>query len=182
MAEAPLKEAIKEKENIELEWMPFELRPLPYETLSPKSEKMQQGWKSSIKPLSERFGVNMKLPDIDPMPHTHFAHEGYQFAKENGKGNEYVEAVLEAFWRDGKNIGSIDELTEIAASIGLERDAFQKALEDRNYERAHKQALRHAYEEAAITAVPTFFIGSQRVQGLNTKETLEAIIDQESAK
>ncbi|WP_301950644.1 DsbA family protein [Bacillus sp. V59.32b] len=180
MAEAPLKEAIKGR-DVEIEWMPFELRPYPAETLSPKSEKFQQGWTQSISPLAERFGVKMVMPETDPTPHTHLAHEGFRFAKENGKGNEYVEAVLKEFWEQGKDIGNIDVLSDTAASVGLNRDEFKKALSERKYEMHHKQALKHAYYDAQITAVPTFFIGNRRVQGLHTQEALERILDEEAA-
>ncbi|MDQ0217453.1 putative DsbA family dithiol-disulfide isomerase [Peribacillus cavernae] len=159
--------------------MPFELRPYPAETLSPKDAKFQQGWRQSIAPLAERFGVKMMMPEADPTPHTHLAHEGFRFAKENGKGNEYVEAVLKAFWEQSQNIGSIDVLSDIAASVGLDGTEFKKALSERKYEQNHKQALKHAYYDAQITAVPTFFIGNRRVQGLHTKEALERILDEE---
>ncbi|CAM3668466.1 DsbA family protein [Mesobacillus zeae] len=161
--------------------MPFELRPLPHETHSPKSEYIQSGWNSSIKPMAERFGVKMELPmHLDPMPHTHLAHEGFQFAKTEGLGNEYAEAVLQEFWENGKNIGDIETLGSIAEAVGLDRKKFEAALKNRSFEQRHKETLRHAYEEAQITAVPTIFIGSRRVQGLHTKEMLEKIIGQEA--
>ncbi|WP_257985923.1 DsbA family oxidoreductase [Bacillus sp. M6-12] len=180
MAEAPLKDAIKGK-DVEIEWMPFELRPYPAETVSLKDPRYRQGWEQSIKPMAERFGVKMNMPKVDPSPHTHLAHEGFRFAKETGKGNEYVEAVLRAYWEDGKDIGKIDVLADIAESAGVDRNGIVEALKERRYEPHHKQALRHAYYEASITAVPTFFIGRRRVQGLHTKESLEKIINEETA-
>ncbi|WP_409305929.1 DsbA family protein [Peribacillus sp. SCS-155] len=178
MAEAPLKEAIQGK-DIEIEWMPFELRPYPTETLSTKNERFQQGWHQSIKPMAERFGVKMNMPQLDPVPHTHLAHEGFRFAKEHGKGNEYVEAVLKQFWESSANIGQVSVLADIAETAGLDRQEFEAALTERKYEQHHKQALRHAYYDAKITAVPTFFIGTRRVQGLHTREALERIIAEE---
>ncbi len=162
--------------------MPFELRPFPHETLSPKGDYIQNAWQSSVWPMAERFNVKIVLPDVNPQPHTHLAHEGTLYAKEYGKGNEYTEAVLAAFFVDGRDIGDIDVLTEIAGKVGLDGAAFRKAFETRKYEQAHKEALRNAYDEARITAVPTFFIGDQRVQGLNTKEMLERYIERELGK
>jgi predicted DsbA family dithiol-disulfide isomerase len=40
-------------------------------------------------------------------------------------------------------------------------------------------ALRHAYEEAGVTGVPMFVIGEQVLTGLQDRETLEAVIEQE---
>ncbi len=175
IGEKPLMEAIQGK-DVEIEWMPFELRPEPVEPLSPNSDYIQQAWHQSVKPLSTRFGVNMELPDIDPVPRTHFAHEGYQYAKEHGKALEYVRAVFSAYWQKGKDISDIAVLAEAAEKIGLNKEEFQEALETRRFKDAHQQALQHAYEEAQITAVPTFVIGNRMLRGLHTKEMLEKII------
>lgn len=157
------------------------MRPYPAETVSLKDPRYRQGWEQSIAPLADRLGVKMNMPAVDPAPHTHLAHEGFRFAKEQGKGNEYVEAVLRAYWEDGKDIGKIDVLADITETAGVDRSGIEEALKERRYEPHHKQALRHAYYEASITAVPTFFIGSRRVQGLHSKEALEKIIFEEAS-
>jgi predicted DsbA family dithiol-disulfide isomerase len=51
------------------------------------------------------MGVPIKMPKVSPQPHTHLAFEGYQYAKEYGKGNEYNHRVLEAFFVEGQDIG-----------------------------------------------------------------------------
>jgi predicted DsbA family dithiol-disulfide isomerase len=56
---------------------------------------------------------------------------------------------------------------------------FEEALRTRKYREAHQQALRHAYEEAGVTGVPMFVIGSQVLTGLQDRETLEAVIEEE---
>ena len=47
------------------------------------------------------------------------------------------------------------------------------------YRQPHQQALRHAYQEAGITGVPMFVIGSQVLTGLQDRATLEAVIEEE---
>lgn len=178
IGDSQLKEALKGK-DVEVEWMPFELRPLPVEPLSVKSSYIQQGWNYSVKPMADRFGVTMTLPDIDPIPRTHFAHEGFQFAKEHGKEHEYVDAVFQAYWVHEQDIATIQVLGEIAESIGLDKDAFMKAVESRKYQTKHQESLRHAYEEAHVTAVPTFIIGDKNVQGVHTKEQLIQLLNEE---
>src|SRR3954449_11738649 len=150
LAEFPLREAIRGK-DVEVEWMPFELRPDPTPTLRPEGEYLQRAWAQSVYPLARRMGVPIVLPDVSPQPHTQLAFEGYQFAKEHGKGNEYNLRVLEAFFVDGQDIGNVDVLTELAGEVGLDRRQFEQALADRGYRDAHRRALRHAYEEAGVT-------------------------------
>ncbi|PTX49819.1 putative DsbA family dithiol-disulfide isomerase [Melghirimyces profundicolus] len=178
LAKQPLEETIKGKE-IEVEWMPFELRPYPNETLRPEGEYLQKTWKQSVYPMAERMGVPIVLPKVSPQPYTHLAFEGYQYAKEKGKGKEYNDRVLRAFFQEEQNIGDMDVLTKLAGEIRLDETEYRAALETRKYKEAHQKALDHAYHEAKITAVPTFIIGDTMVKGVRSKETLEQIINEE---
>ncbi len=175
MAEFPLKEAIDGK-DVELEWMPFELRPYPNKTLKPEEHYLQSTWKQSVYPMAERMGVEIVLPDVSPQPYTHLAFEGYQYAKEHGKGNEYNDHMLRAFFQRGLDIGNLKVLTMLAGEVGLDQDEYRHALETRKYKEAHQQALDHAYNEVDITAVPTFIVGDRVVPGMRSKEALEQII------
>ena len=80
---------------------------------------------------------------------------------------------------EGQDIGRIDVLTTLAGEVGLDEQGFEGALRSRKYREAHRQALRHAYEEAGVTGVPMFVIGSQVLTGLQDRETLEAAIEEE---
>ena len=125
------------------------------------------------------MGVPIRLPPVSPQPHTYLAFEGYQYAREHGRGNEYNHRVLSAFFVEGKDIGQIDVLTRLAGEVGLNEKELEEALRTRNYREAHRRALRHAYEEAGVTGVPMFVIGDQALTGLQDRETLEAVIEKE---
>jgi predicted DsbA family dithiol-disulfide isomerase len=171
--------AIQGKE-VEVEWMPFELRPYPHERLRPEGEYLQRAWANSVYPLAQRMGVPIALPKISPQPYTHLPFEGYQYAKEHGKGNDYNDRVLKAFFVEGQDIGQIDVLGKLAGEVGLNQQKFEDAVRSRKYQEAHKQALRHAYQEAGIQAVPTFVIGGTKLSGMQSKENLQAVIDEET--
>ncbi len=162
--------------------MPFELRPYPTKTLKPEEHYLQSTWEQSVYPMAERMSVEILLPDVSPQPHTHLAFEGYQYAKEQGKGNEYNDLMLRAFFQKGLDIGDLDVLVKLAGEIGLDEAEYREALETHKYREAHQQALHHAYNEAKITAVPTLFVGDTRVPGLVPKDTLEKLIDAEIQK
>lgn len=159
--------------------MPFELRPEPHETLRPEGDYLQRAWRQSVYPLARQMGVPITLPPVSPQPHSHLAFEGFQYAREHGKGNDYNHRVLEAFFVEGRDIGDIGVLTKLAGEIGLNQREFEDALRTRKYREAHQRALRHAYEEAGVTGVPMFVIGSQVLTGLQKRETLEAVIEEE---
>ncbi|MGW9019118.1 DsbA family oxidoreductase [Priestia megaterium] len=181
LAEKPFEEAIKGK-DVEVEWMPYELRPYPNKTLEPEGHYLQTSWKQSVYPMAERMGVDIVLPKVSPQPYTHLAFEGYQYAKENGKGNEYNIRILRAFFQEEQDIGNVDVLTKLAGEIGLDEAQYREALETRSYKEAHQKELEHAYKEADITSVPTFVIGETKVAGVRSAESFAQIIDKEMEK
>ncbi|PLT27925.1 DsbA family oxidoreductase [Peribacillus deserti] len=178
LAEQPLAEAIKGKDAV-VEWMPYELRPYPNETLKPEGHYLQSTWKQSVYPMADRMGIHIVLPKVSPQPYTHLAFEGYQYAKEKGKGSEYNDRMLRAFFQEEQDIGDIEVLTKLAGEVGLDETEYRQALETRRYKEAHQKALEHAYNEADITAVPTFIIGDTKISGIRSKATLEQIINEE---
>ena len=159
--------------------MPFELRPEPHPTLRPEGEYLQRAWSQSVYPIARRMGVPIALPPVSPQPHTHLAFEGYQYAREHGGGNAYNQQVLEAFFVEGRDIGDIAVLTRLAGEVGLDEREFEDALRSRKYRESHRRALRHAYGEAGVSGVPMFVIGGRTLTGLQDRETLEAVIDEE---
>ncbi len=181
LAEFPLREAVRGK-DVEVEWMPFELRPYPNETLRPEGDYLQRAWTNSVYPIARQMGVPIKLPAVSPQPHTHMAFEGFQFAKEYNKGGEYNHRVLAAFFVESQDIGDIGVLTKLAGEVGLDETEFEEALKSRKHREAHQQALRHAYEEAGGSGVPMFVIGDQTLTGLQARATLEAVIEKELAR
>ena len=162
--------------------MPFEIRPEPHPTLRPEGDYLQRAWSQSVYPIARRMGVPINLPPVSPQHHTHLAFEGYQYAREQGKGNEYNHRILEAFFVEGQDIGQIGVLTRLAGEVGLNEKEFDEALRARKYREAHRRALRHAYEEAGVTGVPMFVIGDRVLTGLQGRETLGAVIEEELAR
>ena len=167
--------------DVEIEWMPFELRPYPNETLKPEGGYLQRAWQKSVYPIARQMGVPIKLPTVSPQPHSHLAFEGFHYAKEHDKGNEYNHRVLTAFFVESRDIGDIGVLTKLAGEVGLDETEFEQALKSRKYREAHQRALRHAYEEAGGTGVPMFVIGDRTLTGLQDRATLEAVIEEELA-
>ncbi|MFZ3580160.1 DsbA family oxidoreductase [Virgibacillus sp. DJP39] len=176
LLEKPLLEAMEGKEA-ELEWMPFELRPEPNETLKPEDDYLQTTWKQSVYPFAEQLGVELKLPTVSPQPYTHLAFEGFQFAKKHNLGNEYSSRMLKAFFQEDLDIGNVDVLATLAEEIGLDKNKFHTALVNRTYKDIHLNALKQV-EDENITSVPTLKIGDKTLVGLHSKERLAEAIDE----
>ena len=157
--------------------MPFELRPYPAATLEPSGAYLQMAWKQRVYPLAERMGVDIRLPDVSPQPYTRLAFHGLEFAKDHRKGDEYNSAVMSAFFQRSENIGDPEVLSNIAASVGLDWNAFREALDSPVYRSRVEQLLKHAHKEVRVEGVPLFLIGSTRLSGVQPQEVIERAID-----
>lgn len=105
------------------------------------------------------LGLDMKIPPhIIPRPYTRLAYEGWYFAQEHGKGEEYNDLVYRAYFIEEKDIGDIAVLTEIAKGVGLQEKAFRDALENGVYSEKEKAAVRYAKEQLNVRTLPTLII------------------------
>ena len=177
LAEGPLNEALAEFDGeIEVEWMPFELRPYPTPTLEPDGDYLQNGWRDSIYPMAERMGVRIVLPSVSPQPYTKLAFEGALAARDEGKAEAYNHRMFTAFFQDELDIGNADVLGDCAAEIGMDRKNFRAALDDSLHRQECEEQLRFGRDILAINSVPTFVIDNRLgIPGMVPKETLVSV-------
>ena len=91
LAEEPLTQAVNsfDRAIIDIEWIPFELRPYPTPTLKPEGQYLREAWKNSVYPMAKSMGIPIILPDISPQPYTRLAFEGSLSASAQNKAREY---------------------------------------------------------------------------------------------
>ncbi len=77
-------------------WRAYELRPHSVPTLDPDGEYLHRVWDASVYPMAERMGIPMKLPPVQPR--SRLAHEAAQWAREQGRFDDYNAAVFRAFF------------------------------------------------------------------------------------
>jgi predicted DsbA family dithiol-disulfide isomerase len=176
LAEHVLADAIGDR-DVPIHWRAFELRPDPVPTLKPEDPYLPAIWSKSVYPLAERLGVPIKLPSLSPQPRTAKAFELLALAQDKGLDHPYSMRVLKAFFQEDRDIGDPEILVELAADAGLDPDEARQALEHGTYAARHKEALRHAREDMAITSVPTIVVGEQVFRGTPPIDELRAAID-----
>lgn len=177
LAEQVLSEAIGER-DIAISWRAFELRPDPVPTLRPEGPYLPTIWNRSVYPLAERLGVPIRLPSISPQPRTAKAFELLAMATDKGLDHAYSMRVLRAFFQEDRDIGDPEILIELAAEAGLDKDEARQALERGTYAERHREALRHAREDMAITSVPTIVVGERVFRGTPPLDALRQAIQQ----
>lgn len=161
--------------NVELEWMPFELRPYPTPTLKPEDEYLPRVWKASVYPMAERLNVPIKLPTVSPQPYTRKAFLGLQYAKQQGKGNEYATAVMKAFFQQDQNIGEDEVLKSILEKLGINSAGLDEFVNSPQANAQHDADLNYA-KQVGIQAVPSLAVGAQFFSGVPSVQALRDAI------
>ena len=97
--------------------------------------------------------------DFDALQHTNTvkAHELLHFAKSKGRQLDMSERLFAAYFEEGRHVGRIEDLADLAAEIGLDRDETLTALTTEEFLPAvtadKQQALAYG-----ISGVPFFVI------------------------
>lgn len=177
LAEQVLSEAIGDR-HVAISWRAFELRPDPVPTLRPEDPYLPTIWNRYVYPLAEKLGVPIRLPSISPQPRTAKAFELLAMAQDKGLDHPYSMRVLHAFFQEDRDIGEVETLLALAADVGLDPDEARQALESGTYAERHREALRHAREDMAITSVPTIVVGEQVFRGTPRLDELRKAIRQ----
>jgi predicted DsbA family dithiol-disulfide isomerase len=118
--------------------------------------------------------------DFDALQHTNTvkAHELLHFAKAQGKQLELAERLFQAYFIEGGHVGRTESLADLAASVGLDRDAALAAMESGEYVEAVREDQRTA-AEYGINGVPFFVIeGKYGVSGAQDAATFAQVLEQ----
>ncbi len=117
---------------------------------------------------------------FDLLQHTNTvkAHELLHFAKAEGRQREMAERLMSAYFTEGRHVGRIDDLVELATEAGLDADAARDALQSGRYlaDVRADQAQAQAY---GIQGVPFFVIdGKYGVSGAQPADAFAQIARQ----
>lgn len=109
-----------------------------------------------VSAIAESVGLDYRYDDIH-QTNTVLAHELLHFAKAHGKQLELKERLLRAYFTEGRHIGRADDLAELAAEVGLDRDAAATALAEHSHLAEVKADMAQAVAYG-IQGVPFFVI------------------------
>ena len=103
------------------------------------------------------------------------AQELAKWADSQPGGEVIHDALFQAYFVDGRNIGDREVLVRIAESVGLPGDKAREVIRTRS----HSDLVDADWELArryGITAVPTFVAGGRGVVGAQPYEVLERLV------
>ncbi|HTQ12639.1 MAG TPA: DsbA family oxidoreductase [Rhizomicrobium sp.] len=131
----------------------------------------------AIRAAGESENIAFAFDRIARTPNTIDSHRLIRWAGSAGLQDEVVEALFRAYFEEGRDIGDIDVLVDIAGQTGMDTALVADLLEDgADRELVEREdVLAH---RMGITGVPTFIFASKyAVSGAHDPETLVGLID-----
>lgn len=170
---------------VELEWRPFDLRghergpdgEIRTDVEDGKDDEYYERAEANVRKLRERYDAEMAQTlrrDVDSWP----TQQASLYVRETApaRWRAFDEALLEALWRDGRDVGDRDVIADVAADVGLDAEAVRAATNDDEW----GDRLREAFAEArefGVSGVPTWVYGDHAARGAVPPEHLERLIE-----
>jgi predicted DsbA family dithiol-disulfide isomerase len=110
------------------------------------------------------------------------AHQLTHYAKARGRQAAMIERLMSAYFEEGRHVGRIPELADLAAEIGLDRDDVVRSLESGEYLAPVRADVAQA-TEYGIRGVPFFVIdGKYGISGAQETATFAGALAQVAAE
>ena len=166
---------------LRIRWRPFELNPdMPRGGMA-RREYCERKW-GSLEQANQLYGRVVAAANADGLalnveriartPNTRAAHRLIEFADSHGCQDAVVDALFEAYFVNGQDVGDVAVLLDIAASAGLARDATTAMLNAPEGD-AEIAAAESEAHELGVSGVPSFvYNGHLLFSGAQSPETI----------
>jgi predicted DsbA family dithiol-disulfide isomerase len=174
--------------NVEVEYHSFELAPdtpvdfegTPKDYLAERkgiSAQQADEMLDRVTGIAASVGLHYDYDHVH-QTNTIKAHELIHYAKSQGRQLDMKERLLKAYFVDGRHVGRIDDLADLAAEIGLDRAEVVQVLTDNTFLADVKSDVAQA-EEYGIQGVP-FFVFDEKygVSGAQDPATFVNVLSQ----
>ncbi len=168
--------------DVQIEMLPWEIYPNAVPSGEEHDFEPPEDYIGWVEAMADEVDVALDGPDIGI--NSNLALRGALYAREQGDEvfDAYNDAVFEAVWTDGLDIGDREVLAGIVEEIGLDPEAFFEAIEHHSYQYRLDLIDEAAEEDLGIKRVPTFVFGDQRIVGNDRfepslKAPLEAFLE-----
>jgi predicted DsbA family dithiol-disulfide isomerase len=150
--ESRVVEAAEDAGQVEVEWLPFELRPAPKPLLVPRGDHLRVDWTSHVYRRALALGVEIHLPRYQPRSTLPLA--ACLWAGELGRLRPFKHALYEAFFCEGEDIAADAQIARAAERADLDPDG---AITAAYAQERHGQIaeIRRGAELAGVRGVPS---------------------------
>ena len=145
-------EAAEDAREVEIEWLPFELRPAPKPLLEVRGDHLRTDWTQNVYRRALERGIEIHLPRYQPRSTLPLA--ACLWAGEQDRLRAFKHALYEAFFCEGEDIATDFEIARAAARAGLDpAAAVAAAYSPERFDRIRE--IRRGAEAAGVRGVPT---------------------------
>ncbi|QHJ72397.1 DsbA family oxidoreductase [Planococcus halotolerans] len=171
MGKRRLEDAIQKIDHpIEVTYRSFELDPkMNREVKENMYEKLASKYGMSIEQakantqnmveMANEVGLDYQM-DTLILTNTFDAHRLTMFAKEHGLMTEMTERILHAYFTESKHIGDHETLTDLAAEVGLDREAVSQMLASDDMADAVRADEKEG-QQIGVNGVPFYLINKK---------------------
>jgi predicted DsbA family dithiol-disulfide isomerase len=145
-------EAAEDAGEVEVEWLPFELRPAPKALLEVRGNHLRVDWTQNVYARAQALGIEIHLPRYQPRSTLPLA--ACLWAGEQGRLREFKHALYEAFFCEGEDIATDHELRRAAERAGLDPDGVVAAAYSAERFELIRE-IRADAEAAGVAGVPS---------------------------
>jgi predicted DsbA family dithiol-disulfide isomerase len=152
--------------------VPLELRPPPLPLLDPDGDEWRALWEGASAAAAAR-GMHLTCPVL--VPWTRKAHELVLHARTRGAEEKVHQAVFDAVFVDGLDVGRVDVLVGIAERLGL--DATEtKAVLDVDRHAASVAEARQLAATSGVDAPPALARNGRTLRGFHNRDALHTFL------
>ena len=145
-------ETAEDERAVEVEWLPFELRPAPARLLEVRGDHLRTDWTQHVYRRALERGIEIHLPRYQPRSTLPLA--ACLWAGEQGRLRAFKHALYEAFFCEGEDIATDAEIARAAGRAYLDpSEAVAAAYSAERLERIRE--IRGVAEAAGVRGVPT---------------------------
>jgi predicted DsbA family dithiol-disulfide isomerase len=150
--ESHVVETAEDRGDVEVNWLPYELRPAPKALLEVRGDHLRTDWTQHVYRRALERGIEIHLPRYQPRSTLPLC--ACLWAQEQGRLREFKHALYEAFFCEGEDIATDFEMERAAERAGLDaqeavRAAYSPELGSR------LQGIRREAEAAGVRGVPS---------------------------
>lgn len=179
--------ALAERTGAEIIWKPALLGGIFKETgnQSPATNPAKGAWMGSdIRRFAKRYDVPFKMNPHFPI-NTLYLMRGALVAQRDGYFDLYTEAIFNAMWIDGKDMGDpaiVEQVVEqVLSAAGIDGQALFAAIQEPEIKQALIDQTAEAVERG-LFGMPAIFVGDELFFGQDRLDFVEeALRDQPSA-
>ncbi len=170
-------ERLKRERQAEVEWKPFFLHPeTPPEgfQLPPQLRARFASSHERLDQMAKAAGLKMVHPDY--IPNSRRALEATEYAREQGKAEEFHHVVFRKYYGEGLDIHQWPVLRAAAEEVGLNAEEMQRATDAGKYHAMLDSEIETA-QELGVNAVPTYVLNDKYgIVGAQPYEVFERVL------